>query len=134
MNLQPREESDFPSGAILNRITVDGIPVVGVYGDIDITNAVDVEKDLRDAVLPAAPGLVIELTNVGYFSSATLRILMDLHEDMMTRGQQLRVVMAQDAPMRRVLLLTKLDRLIPLHLTLGEAVSAILRPPSAPHF
>lgn len=133
MNLQPHEESDIPSGAILNRITVDGIPVVGVYGDIDITNAVDVEKDLRDAVLPAAPGLVIELTNVGYFSSATLRILMDLHEDMMTRGQQLRVVMAQDAPMRRVLLLTKLDRLIPLHLTLSEAVSAILRPPPAPH-
>lgn len=134
MNLQPREESDIPSGATLNRITVDGIPVVGVYGDIDITNAVDVEKDLRDAVLPAAPGLVIELTNVGYFSSATLRILMDLHEDMTTRGQQLRVVMAQDAPMRRVLLLTKLDRLIPLHLTLGEAVSAILHAPPAPHF
>jgi anti-anti-sigma factor len=134
MNLQPREKSDIPSGAILNRITVDGIPVVGVYGDIDISNAVDVEKGLRDAALPAAPGLVIELTSVGYFSSATLRILMDLHEDMTTRGQQLRVVMAQDAPMRRILLLTKLDRLIPLHFTLEEAVSAILRPPHEPRF
>jgi anti-sigma B factor antagonist len=132
MHLQPHQGTGVPSRAILNRITVDGIPVVSVYGDIDISNAVDVEKGLRDAVLPAAPGLVIELTNVGYFSSATLRILMELHEEMTTRGGQLRVVMAEDAPMRRVLLLTKLDRLIPLHSTVDAAVSSIMHRPHEP--
>ncbi len=129
MTPRPSERSDLPGGATLDKITVGGIPVVGIHGDIDISNAVDVEKALRDAVVPAAPGLVIELTNVGYFSSATLKILLTLHEDMTIRGCQVRVVMAQDAPMRSVLLLTKLDRLIPLHVTLDEAVSAILRPP-----
>jgi anti-sigma B factor antagonist len=53
----------------------DSIPVVEVFGDIDTANAADLRATLAQR---ASPGLVVDLSSVGYLDSAGFAVLDDL--------------------------------------------------------
>jgi anti-anti-sigma factor len=86
----------------------DGVRVVAVAGELDISNVAALEQATFD--LPnEALGMVLDLSATTFIDSATIGLLFDLHSALARRGQPLRVVCSQRAPARRVLDLMSFD-------------------------
>lgn len=103
----------------------DGAPVVIVTGEIDIVNAAEVGGQLFNAAPNSAPGLVVDLSGVSYLDSRGVHLLFELANRLRIRHQHLHVVVPSRALIRRVLVLTHVDAVMPLHQTADEAVRAL---------
>jgi anti-sigma B factor antagonist len=101
------------------------VQVAHLSGEVDMANASKLESQIARAVPNAALGLVLDLSDTRYFDSAGIRMLFGLHERLSGRRQALRAVVPQDSLIRGALLVTEVDRLVPLHATLEEALAAM---------
>lgn len=76
----------------------DGVIVVKVTGEIDLSNA----GELRSAILEATPnealGSVLDFTSLSYIDSAGIHLLYRLSDSLRTRGQTLRIVIPPGSP------------------------------------
>lgn len=104
---------------------VDGVPVATVTGEVDIVNAVEIGGQLFAAAPNSATGLVVDLAGVSYLDSRGVHLLFELANRLRMRHQALHLVVPARALIRRVLLLTHVDSVIPLHQETGEAVRAL---------
>ena len=100
----------------------DGVSLARITGEIDTSNIREVGQALESAALRGA-GLIIDFSAVTYLNSATVKFLFDLAEQMRTREQQLRLVLEDTAPMRRLLLMLKLDLVVPVHNGIADALT-----------
>jgi len=97
--------------------------VVELGGEIDMANAGDIGSRLLN--MPGAETcLVLDLERLDYLDSAGIRMLFDLSEQLARQGKLLLLAVATDAPVRRVLSITKLDMLVPVHDDVGGALEA----------
>ena len=103
----------------------DDVVVARLSGEIDLSNAREVGEAMSAAVPNTALGLVIDLTATAYLDSSGVHLLFDLAERLQRRQQQLRVVVPEDAPVRRVLRIVELDETVPVTASVEEAVAAI---------
>lgn len=101
------------------------VKVVRFEGDIDLSNARDLEVELVNAVGNEALGLVVDLSDARHLDSAGVRLLFRLAARLGQRRQHLGVVVPESSAIRRVLLLTKFDTCAPLTTTVEEAVAQI---------
>lgn len=92
----------------------DGVPIVCVSGEIDLSNAADVRDAIGAAVSEAATTVVVDLTGTLYLDSAGISMLFQLAERLSRSRQELRLVVPPDSPIRAVLRLTSLDQVIPV--------------------
>ena len=102
------------------------VAVLELSGDVDL----DERQRLIDAVDDAAAGqstLVINLDNVRYMDSIGLSVLIRAHKMMRDRGGCFTVV-AATPQIRRLVVMTGLDRLFGLHEDLDRAVRAVSAP------
>jgi anti-sigma B factor antagonist len=99
--------------------------VAHVEGEIDLSNVADIRTLLVDAVSHETDCLILDLSKTTYLDSTGVRLLFDLAERLQGRRQQLRLVVDDEALVRRVIVLTQLDQRIPLDATLREAVAAV---------
>lgn len=91
--------------ARIERSEQDGIRVVSVTGELDISNVSGLEHATFD--LPNQRlGIVLDLSGATYIDSATLSLVFKLQRSLGRRGQALRVVCAPASNARRVLELT----------------------------
>jgi anti-anti-sigma factor len=102
----------------------EGVPLVWLEGEIDIANA----AELRDRLLAllssnSAPGLIVNLSDVTFVDSRGVHVIFELAERMMIRHQQLRLVVPRATLIRRILLLTHMDEIIPLDETMEDAAA-----------
>ncbi len=102
-----------------------GVMVARLAGEIDMTNSSYVHDELLAAMPNDALGLVIDLGNCRYLDSAAIEVLFDLARRLGRRRQALHVTLAPDSPLRRVLSLTDVDSVAPVHDSLDEAVAAV---------
>jgi anti-anti-sigma factor len=111
----------------LARIEFSGedVVVARLSGEIDLSNAREVGDQLSAAVPNTALGLVIDLTATAYLDSSGVHLLFDLAERLQRRQQQLRVVVPEGAPVRRVLRIVELDAEVPVGASVDEAVARI---------
>jgi stage II sporulation protein AA (anti-sigma F factor antagonist) len=97
-------------------------PVVGIRGEIDLSNS----DALRADILPALPkdgqGMVLDLTHATYIDSSGIRFLFDLAQRLHANRQRLVLVVSEAALVRRVVVLTKLEDAVPLVDTVGDAL------------
>lgn len=107
----------------------DNVPVVYVQGEIDIVNASQVGGQLFDAAPNDAPGVVVDLSSVTYLDSRGLHLLFELAERLRIRDQRLQIVVPPGALIRRVLLLTHLDSVVPMSASVQEAVQQMMPTP-----
>ena len=84
--------------------------VAEVKGEVDISNADSVMARLLDAVPNTASALVLDLSEVGYLDSSGVR-------------QELELVVPDDSMIRRVLLLTEVQRVVPISTSVDAALS-----------
>lgn len=108
------------------RVTeLDGVAVAEVSGEIDIVNAVEVGGQLFGIAPNTSPGLVVDLSGVTYMDSRGVHLLLDLANRLNMRHQQVHLVVPAHALIRRVLLLTHVDSVVPIHLSVEEALTAL---------
>jgi anti-anti-sigma factor len=81
-------------------------PSAWLEGEIDLSNVATFSDQLGRAVPNEALGLYLDLSQVTYLDSAGVRLLFTLGREMRNRQQQLRLVVPEDSPIRRVLMLT----------------------------
>jgi stage II sporulation protein AA (anti-sigma F factor antagonist) len=104
---------------------IDGIPVATVTGEIDIVNAGEIGGQLFAASPNTAAGLIVDLSGVSYLDSRGVHLLFELANRLRMRHQGLHLAVPPRALIRRVLLLTHVDSVIPLHPEVAEAVGAL---------
>lgn len=91
---------------------VEGTSVsVSVAGEIDISNAANVERQILDAISNRATTVLIDLTNVEYMDSSGLRILFTLAARLNVLQIGLDVATSEGSPAHRVLELAGFDAL-----------------------
>jgi anti-anti-sigma factor len=111
----------------LSKVEFSGedVVVARLSGEIDLSNAADVGESLAAAVPNTALGLVIDLTATAYLDSSGVHLLFDLSERLQRRQQQLRVVVPEGGPIRRVLRIVELDATVPVLASVDEATEQI---------
>jgi anti-anti-sigma factor len=95
--------------------------VIAVHGEIDISNAQQVSAAIESAMPNAVEMLVIDLTGTTYLDSAGVQLLFLLAQRLQTRRQALILVVPEEAPIRAVLELTGMPRIVRMQAALEEA-------------
>lgn len=101
------------------------ICVASLRGEIDTSNISEIGDVLGAAIGEGSQGMLVDLSEVAYLNSATVKLLFDLAEQMHKRHQQMRLVMTEAAPMRKLILLLKFDLVVPLDKTTDDALAHI---------
>jgi anti-anti-sigma factor len=88
--------------------------VARVSGEVDLSNATSVREQVLEAVPNSASALVLDLTETSYLDSSGVRLIFELAERLRNRGQEFELVVPEGSLIRRVLLLTRVDAVVPL--------------------
>jgi anti-anti-sigma factor len=104
---------------------VDGIVTAHIEGEIDISNAVDVEEALTTAMSPGAAGMVLDLSALSYMDSAAVLVVFQLAERLTNRRQRLALAVPADAPVMRLLEIVELGDRVPVAETVAAARDVI---------
>jgi anti-anti-sigma factor len=113
------------NGEIVRTEDRDGVVVARIVGEVDLSNAPRVEALLTRAIPNDAVGLVIDLSETTYLDSSGVSLVFQLAERLRTRQQRMRVAAPDDAPLRRVLKVVKLESVVPMSPSVDEAVEEI---------
>jgi anti-anti-sigma factor len=108
--------------ARLETRTEAGAIVACVGGEVDISNAADLGSALEGSVPQRALGLVLDLSEATYIDSAGIHLLFRLGGRLTRRRQQLRVVVPDEAPIRKIVNLAGLGWTVPQDKTVAEAL------------
>jgi anti-anti-sigma factor len=103
----------------------DALPVVRVRGEIELPNSDAVRADVLATVPPDGPGMILDLTQTTHLDSSGIRLLFEVAERLRVRRQLLVLVASQEALIRRVIALTKLDDVVLLVATVDEALTIL---------
>lgn len=93
--------------------TVNGVEIVRVIGEIDLSNATQVGDAIGEAI-PDLREVVVDLSETEYLDSAGLAMLFRLAQRLNYNRQELQLMVPADATIREVIRLTKLDQVIPV--------------------
>ena len=99
--------------------------VARITGEIDLASAEGVGAELSAAVPNRALGLVIDLSGTSYLDSSGVSLVFELTERLRRRQQQLRLVVPEAAPLRRVLRIVDPDGAVPIVTSVEEASAQI---------
>ena len=102
---------------------VEGWTVVAVHGEIDVATSPTLRERLIDLVSNGATRMVLDLEAVDFVDSTGLGTIVSVLKRARTHGGDLRLV-CTEARMRRLFEITGLDKAVPLHASLEDALSA----------
>ena len=100
--------------AVVDARTDDGVQILRIYGEVDLTNAVEVRDAISHIASPDATTIAIDLTETTYLDSSGIATLFHLAERLNHRRQNLRLVVPLDSPVRRALELADVPQTIPI--------------------
>jgi stage II sporulation protein AA (anti-sigma F factor antagonist) len=92
-----------------------------ITGEIDLSNASELEETIVDAVPNTALGMVVDLSGVEYLDSAGVRMLVHLVERFRWRQQVMRAAAPDGSRVRGVLSMAGADGVIPVDATATDA-------------
>ncbi|WP_431945160.1 STAS domain-containing protein [Actinacidiphila sp. bgisy167] len=102
----------------------DGWPVVEVAGELDISTAHLLGDHLEDVIAVHRPAhVVLDLSRLEFCDASGLSVLVWAHHAADGRDGRLRLVCPEGST-RRLLRITELTEVIPVHCTLEEALAA----------
>ena len=99
------------------------VVLAAVRGEVDLSNALSVKRELLDAVPNTASALVLDLSETEHLDSSGVRLIFELAERLERRGQKLELVVPDDSIIKRILVLTEVHQVVPLF----TSVDAVLR-------
>ena len=98
--------------------------VVAMPLEIDVTNAKQVYDQLAAALGQDADTVVADLTATTFCDSSGVHALLHAHESAVARNIQLRLAVAPEGSVRRVLQLIGVGHMMPVYYSLDEATQA----------
>ena len=104
----------------------EGVVVAGVTGEIDVSNAAELERAVAAELDDEAAGLVVDLAGLEFMDSSGVHLLFALARRLAQRGLGFALVMPPDTLPRRVLELSGPEPEGWLHATEEEAIAAAL--------
>ena len=116
------EHPEVPRLTVCSR-QVNGITVVAVAGEVDTASAPLLTEQTNQALATNPAALVIDLTDVEFFASAGLEVLVATHH---AGGAATKVVVVAEGPATsRPITLTGVDQIVPLYAALDDAIAAL---------
>jgi anti-anti-sigma factor len=101
---------------------VAGARVIRVSGEVDLSNAHALLEGIS-AHVPHDGGLVVlDLEGASYLDSTGVSMVFRLAERIRTRRMELRLAVSPESPVRAVLELTNVHRVIPLRASVEDAI------------
>jgi anti-sigma B factor antagonist len=97
--------------------------VVTVHGEIDVATSPTLRERLIGLVNEGATRLVLDLEGVDFLDSTGLGTIVSVLKRVRTHGGDLRLV-CTEARIRRLFEITGLDKAVPLHASLDDAIAA----------
>ncbi|MFI9386819.1 STAS domain-containing protein [Kutzneria sp. NPDC052558] len=101
---------------------IGSVAVVHVTGEVDMAQESRLRAVVTEAVAAQPAGLVLDLSDVTFFASAGLHVLVDLQHDATVRGLHLLVVADQRAVLRP-LQITGVDQLVTVVASVDQALT-----------
>ena len=98
------------------------VVIAHLSGEIDLSNAAAVTEQLVEAMPNSATALVLEMSRTSYLDSSGVRLIFELAQRLSNRRQKLKLVVPDDANIRRVLVLTEVERVVPMSNSVEAAV------------
>jgi anti-anti-sigma factor len=112
----------------LATFTIERDIVVGALsGEVDLSNAAELEGAITEAVPNSARGLVLDLSALSYLDSSGVRLVLSLAGSLRWRGQELVIAAAEGSSCRRVLTLGGIEGSVALE---GTQEAALARFPA----
>ena len=106
------------------------VMVATLAGEIDSSNAAELRMAISERLPATASALVLDLSAVTYLDSSGIHLLFELANRLGARRQQLRIVVPDQAPTRRVLDLCDIAAVAQPSATLSAAIEdASAEPP-----
>jgi anti-sigma B factor antagonist len=100
-------------------------PVVVVLpAEIDVTNSERVHTQLVAALSPGVDVVIADMTATSFCDSSGVQALVFAHEAAVARGIRLRLAVARDGSVPRVLQLIGVGRVLSIYSSLTEAIDA----------
>ena len=109
-----------------------GVLLASLSGEVDLSNASDIERTIMDAVPNTASGMLLDLSDVTYIDSAGVRLLLALADRFRWRAQELGLVVPEDSRIRRVLTMAGAEGALVLDTTTDAARARMHLPGPAP--
>jgi anti-anti-sigma factor len=100
----------------------DSAIVARLVGEVDMSNAGEVQEELLAAAADAPGALVVDLSETEYLDSAWFPAMERVALGLARSGRTLRLVCPMAAPTRRLLELSGIEGLFPLALSVEEAL------------
>lgn len=91
--------------------------------EVDLTNAPDVAEDLARAVDSGARIVVADLSATVFCDSTAIRTLLEAADGAAASGAELRLVVPDSGPVRRIIDLLQVGQVLPVYPTLLAALS-----------
>jgi anti-sigma B factor antagonist len=118
--------ADIPQFEIDSGPGPDGVCVVRVRGEVDMSHEEELRAELRAAVDADASGIVVDLTECEFIDSTGVRALLLSREAQQTeKGSDRLAVAASSEQILRILSVMGVDRVIPIRSTVDEAAAAV---------
>lgn len=107
----------------------DGVRVVAVRGELDLSTASDLESPLEDAVASGDAAVLIDLSDCEFIDSTGIAMIVRawqrLDRDADGEGDGKVMICSDNDQVRRVLEITGLELSIPIHSSRDEALAAL---------
>jgi anti-sigma B factor antagonist len=110
-------------GIQISRSTANGLTVVALAGELDVSAAPALRRELQRSAEAALPDLAVDLTRVEFMDCAIVGVLVRALTVVKAHGGCLRLYGVGDAP-RRLMELCRLDGVLCLHDS-AESASAV---------
>jgi anti-anti-sigma factor len=103
-----------------------GVVVAAITGEIDISNARELEAEIVAELDPGAAGLVIDLGGLEFLDGSGVHLLYRLADRLSERGLGFALVLGEDSPPYRVLALSGTRPRAWVHAREDDALRAVL--------
>lgn len=101
------------------------VPVVVVLpAEIDVTNSEEVYEQLVAVFAPGVSTVIADMTATVFCDSSGVHAIMHAYESATARDVRMRLAVSSATSVRRVLELVGVGRLMPVHTSLQEALTA----------
>jgi anti-sigma B factor antagonist len=118
--------ADIPQFEIDSGDGPDGVYVVRVRGEVDMSHEEELSAELRSAVDAEASGIVVDLTECEFIDSTGVRaLLLGREAQSAERGSPSIAVAASSEQILRILSVMGVNRVIQIHSTVEEAAAAL---------
>ena len=105
----------------------EGVVVACVTGEIDMSNARDLETAILNSTQRESRGLLLDLSETTYIDSAGIQLIFELRERLQARGQRFELVITGSSPVDHALRLAGVKGGVSSAASVDDGLQALLQ-------